>query len=333
MSNFSLVITSIASPQNKILQQIAHQAKKHQVEVILIGDRKSPNDFYLEGINFYSIQHQRQLDFKLAKNLPENHYSRKNIGYLVAISKSYDVIVETDDDNIPYPQFWQERNLQIEAEIVENQGWVNIYKYFTGTNIWPRGLPLEFVKQPVENGEIKEIEAPIQQGLANENPDVDAIYRFVGYLPIEFKKRLPIALGRSSFSPFNSQNTTWHKKAFPLLYLPSYCSFRMTDIWRSFVAQRITQEYNWLISFHSSTVYQERNEHNILKDFEQEIPGYLNNANIMDSLLETELCSDEEGIFENLMRSYKTLIKNGWIGNEELFLLENWIEDLMKLGL
>ncbi len=331
--NFPLIITSIASQQNKILQHIAKQAKKYQVDVILIGDRKSPKNFYLDGINFYSIEQQKMLDFKLAKTLPENHYSRKNIGYLIAISKGYNVIVETDDDNIPYQLFWLQRSLKIKTEIIKNQGWINVYKYFTDKNVWPRGLPLEFVKQPIVNGVIKEIEAPIQQGLADLNPDVDAIYRFVGELPIEFKNRLPIALGQGSFSPFNSQNTTWFKKAYPLLYLPSFCSFRMTDIWRSFVAQRIAHEYNWYISFHQPSVFQERNEHNILKDFEQEIPGYLNNSKIMDSLLETELCSDEESIFENLMRSYKTLVQNGWIDEKELFLLENWIEDLIKLEL
>ena len=225
--NFPLIITSIAKPENKILQQIAAQAKKNHIEVILIGDRKSPKNFYLDGINFYSIEQQKILDFKLAKTLPENHYSRKNIGYLIAISKGYDVIVETDDDNIPYQHFWLQRSLKIKTEIIKNQGWINVYKYFTDKNVWPRGLPLEFVKQPIVNGVIKEVEAPIQQGLADLNPDVDAIYRFVGELPIEFRNRLPIALGRGSFSPFNSQNTTWFKQAFPLLYLPSFCSFRI----------------------------------------------------------------------------------------------------------
>lgn len=83
------------------------------------------------------------------------------------------------------------------------------------------------------------VECPIQQGLADNNPDVDAIYRLILPFPTIFRKGRKVALGNNSWSPFNSQNTTWWKKAFPLLYLPSYCSFRMTDIWRSFVAQRI----------------------------------------------------------------------------------------------
>jgi hypothetical protein len=75
--------------------------------------------------------------------------------------------------------------------------------------------------------------------LADENPDVDAIYRLTLPLPIIFNKANNVALGNNSFCPFYSQNRTWFKEAFPLLYLSSHCSFRMTDIWRSFVAQRI----------------------------------------------------------------------------------------------
>ena len=77
--------------------------------------------------------------------------------------------------------------------------------------------------------------------------------------------RSPVALGRGSWCPFNSQNTAWWPDAFPLLYLPSFCSFRMTDIWRSLVAQRIAAENGWWILFHEPTVRQERNEHNLMR--------------------------------------------------------------------
>ncbi len=336
MSNFTLVITSIALAENKVLQLYSSEAKRRNVSLILIGDRKSPENFSLTGAEFYAIEQQKKLPFKLAKALPENHYARKNIGYLIAIQNGAEVIVETDDDNLPYESFWQPRKLTVEnARVIENKGWINIYSYFTDKKIWPRGFPLEYVNQPqaAEEDSINTIKAPIQQGLADENPDVDAVYRMTGDLPVKFEQKQPVALGRGSFSPFNSQNTTWFRQAFPLLYLPSYCSFRMTDIWRSFVASRIAQEYGWFILFHSSTVFQERNEHNLLRDFEQEIPGYLNNARIMEALLETDLCSDEQSIFENLMRLYETLVHGRWIEEKELHLLEAWIDDLIKLGL
>src|SRR5208283_4589196 len=96
--------------------------------------------------------------------------------------------------------------------------------------------------------------------------------------------RRPISLGSNCWCPINSQNTTWFKEAFPLLYLPSYCNFRMTDIWRGLIAQRIAWNYGWVVSYHNASVFQERNKHNLLKDFQEEIPGYLNNREIAKKL-------------------------------------------------
>ena len=47
----------------------------------------------------------------------------------------------------------------------------------------------------------------------------------------------------------------------------------MTDIWRSFVVQRILWENEWRLSFHSLTAYQERNAPSLMRDFEDEISG------------------------------------------------------------
>jgi hypothetical protein len=82
---------------------------------------------------------------------------------------------------------------------------------------------------------------------------------------------------RNSWCPFNSQSTWFFKKAFPLMYLPCSCKHsECTDIWRSFIGQRCLWEIGEGVTFHSpSEVYQDRNEHDLLKDFEDEIPGYL----------------------------------------------------------
>ena len=36
-------------------------------------------------------------------------------------------------------------------------------------------------------------------------------------------------LGSGTISPFNSQNTLFTRAVFPLLYLPTYVTFRFTD--------------------------------------------------------------------------------------------------------
>ena len=330
----TLVITSIAAADHPVLKMYASECRKRNMEFVVIGDLKSPDQFQLEGCDYWSVERQLKLSFSLAPITPTRHYSRKNLGYLVAIQNGCKQIIETDDDNIPEEAFWSERQRTVKAHYFENRKWVNVYSYFSDQKIWPRGFPLEELNnQQVDLKLCPEVDAncPIQQGLANENPDVDAVYRLTYPLPIKFKNNINLALGKNSWSPFNTQNTFWFEEAFPLLYLPSYCSFRMTDIWRSYVAQRIAWECGWSILYHEPDVWQERNEHNLMKDFEDEIPGYMNNDRICKTLESVTLKSGKEYLFENLVTCYQKLISIGVIDKQEMILLNAWIEDFKKI--
>jgi tetratricopeptide (TPR) repeat protein len=140
-----------------------------------------------------------------------------------------------------------------------------------------------------------------------------------------------IALASGSWCPFNSQNTTWWADAYPLLYLPAYCSFRMTDIWRSFIAQRIAWENGWSVLFHQPTVYQERNEHNLMRDFQEEISGYIHNKAIGQTLENLKLTPGLHKLSENLLVCYEALVSMGFIDKQELNLVQAWLDDLKKL--
>lgn len=327
----SIVITSIAGDQNPVLKKYAEESVLHDANFILIGDTKSPDNFYLKNCDYYSIKDQARINQIFAEKIPVRHYSRKNLGYLVAIKSGAERIVETDDDNLPISDFWNFRNPVGKPQTNMAKGWVNVYRYFTEENIWPRGLPLDFIKKAVPGlMDGKERVSPIQQGLADGNPDVDAVYRLVqNEKDIQFRKG-EVALSHGSWCPFNSQNTTWFPDAYPLLYLPSYCSFRMTDIWRSFVAQRIAWTCGWEVLFHSATVFQERNEHDLMKDFSDEVPGYMNNKTIAEELEKLDLKNGIENIPDNMLKSYRKLISIGMVGQEEMALLELWLSEIGK---
>ena len=328
----SLVITSIAGQDNKVLQKFAQQAEENVINFIVIGDTKSPAGFNLPGCDFYSIERQEATGFSLAEQLPRNHYARKNIGYLLAMQSGSDVIIETDDDNFPYDTFWDKRIKTVPAGLYQNENWINVYKLFTEKNIWPRGFSLEHVQKPVSSQTVlQSCKCPVQQGLADENPDVDAIYRLVETLPVSFEKSDNVALGNNSWCPFNSQNTTWFKEAFPLMYLPSFCSFRMTDIWRSFVVQRICWENDWNILFHNATVWQARNDHNLMRDFSDEIQGYLQNDAIVKGLEKLSLKQGTENTPENLLICYELFIRMNLIDKTEIRLIEAWLKDMSNI--
>lgn len=326
----AVVITSIAPP-NDVMFSIAAGCRKYGYEFYVIGDVSSPSNFSLENCRFVDIAQQLQTGFRTAELLPQRHYARKNIGYLLAARDGSQILIETDDDNYPLETFWAPRHRHQSARQVNKTGWSNVYSYFSEVNIWPRGLPLDAVQEeqmPWEALTETNGDCPIQQGLADENPDVDAIYRLLFRLPVQFRSERRVILNRETWCPFNSQNTTWWRDAFALLYLPSYCSFRMTDIWRSFIAQRVGWECGWKLLFHEPTVYQLRNEHNLMRDFEDEIPGYLQNRKIVDLLQNLPLSSGVQNIEKNLYQCYERLVMANIFQARELELVEAWIDDL-----
>jgi hypothetical protein len=325
----AIVVTSVFQPSPALLE-IAKGAAAAGYRLIVIGDANSPPDFSLSPCDYYDLDRQKKSDLRFAQICPTRHYARKNIGYLLALRSGAPLILETDDDNFPQPEFWRTRQVQRRVPVLRSAGWVNVYRYFTEANIWPRGLPLDAIHKPVPSvsSAIEEVTCPVQQGLADGNPDVDAIYRITLPLPQTFRPDISVALGAGSWCPFNSQNTAWWPAAYPLLYLPAHCSFRMTDIWRSFVAQRIAWANDWHLSFESPDVTQERNPHNLLRDFEDEIPGYLHNRLICETLAQLELKPGAPHLPDNLRISYEALVRGGWLPEPELELLEAWLQDL-----
>ncbi len=329
----TIVVTSINQP-TKAMASLAEGCLGHGSDLIVIGDAASPDDFYLGGCAFYSLRVQQDTRFKSAEICPERSYARKNIGYLIAMQNGSDIIVESDDDNCPWPEFWDEPSRQQDVTIAKCSGWLNAYSLFTDKRIWPRGLPLDAIGLPddlvLTNGTV---DSPIQQGLADLNPDVDAVYRLIfnptGNTSFSFvpPKRHSVSLDFGTWSPFNSQNTTWFKDAFPLMYLPAFVTMRMTDIYRSFVAQRIAWENGWRIIFHAPTMYQVRNKHDLMSDFALEVPGYLNNRAICEKLATLTIKPGLEHLAENMLVCYDMMVSNKWVGKKEIRLLEAWFSD------
>ena len=326
----ALVVTSIAGP-NEILKSLADGAEASGWPFYLIGDVSSPADFRLQGVRFLSVKDQLDTGFATAGACPLRHYARKNIGYLLAMREGASAIVETDDDNRPRAAFWLPRTFSQTVRVVESSGWTNVYAYFSEAFVWPRGFPLEFVREPPPQFESlleRTLDCPIQQALCDGDPDVDAIYRLMLPAPPPFRKGRSVALASGSWCPFNSQNTSWARDACPLLYLPAYCSFRMTDIWRSFVAQRIAFANNWGVLFEPPTMDQERNRHDLMRDFEQEVPGYLHNVRIQEMLAGLTIRPGSPAMRENLLLCYEALIAAELLDQRELPLLELWLSDL-----
>lgn len=327
MSNCALTLTTINSPTAAV-RKLAEGAVKGGLPFIVAGDTKSPCKFAVDGCEFLSIDEQNRRFPVLGKVLPVRHYCRKNMAYLAAARLGVEWIQETDDDNLPMEAFFGAIPAAQEVEVAESHApWLNVYALFSREMIWPRGYPLQALHSARSySSEKRNAPSYILQGLADENPDVDAVYRMTRPLPVRFESRMPVMLAPGTWCPFNSQNTIFRREVFPLLYLPSKCSFRMTDIWRSFVAQRCLWEMGAGVIFHQATVVQDRNEHDLLKDFEDEIPGYLQNERIRTILEQLNLDAADQ--CRNLRLCYEALVKTGILPGEELPIVDAWIEEV-----
>ena len=213
--------------------------------------------------------------------------------------------------------------------ISDNQ-FVNIYNYFSNEIVWPRGYPLDEIHNSanyhVENS--RPVEVGVWQGLADNDPDVDAIFRLTINRKVKFDAKPPIVFEKGTYCPFNSQNTFWNKKAFPYLYLPATTSFRFTDILRGYIAQRLLWENNLHLGFTKATVYQKRNTHDLMRDFRDEIECYLNVRPIVELLDSLEFGPEP---MSNIEDAYRILAEQKYVKSEELIIVEAWINDLRKI--
>lgn len=296
--------------------------------ILIVGDKKTPHMDNSETTTFFSLAEQETSNLEIARLLPYNHYCRKNSGYLRAIHAGARIIYDTDDDNFPYndwhvPEFTSDTVLQGKDRVI------NVYQYFTDRFIWPRGFPLDALRDTT--GEVMQTASQklvgVWQAMADGDPDVDAIYRLVNGETLCFEKRPPVHLDQGIYCPFNSQATAWAEKALPFLYLPCTVSFRFTDILRGYVAQRLMWGQGLHLGFTSATVYQERNPHNLMQDFSDEVEMYLNVRKVMGILDGINLSGDA---LKDLYEAYRALCESGIVKLEELNIVSAWNRDFEK---
>jgi hypothetical protein len=106
----------------------------------------------------------------------------------------------------------------------------------------------------------------------------------------------------------------------------------MTDIWRGFIAQRCLWELGYGLVFHPPEASQSRNTHNLLRDFKDEVPGYLDNDRIVAVLSECPLEPGPKNTAENLRRCYQTLSEAAILPAEEMPLVNAWLDDVAGLS-
>ena len=330
MTKKCIIITSINSYDNTFIKNY----HDFDYDIIIVGDLKTDHDSYIDKniIYIHPFPNNAQLQ-SFSNILPFNHYCRKNLGYLYAIKHNYDVIFDTDDDNLPLENFINWNKLE-NTQMITEPKMPNLYSLFTKMHIWPRGFPLELINKREEIKLINYVppiisNVGIYQSIAVGDPDVDAIFRLTNQnynADISFDENKSFVLNKNIYTQGNTQITFWTcKELFHLLYIPCTTSFRFCDILKMYIAQKCMWEYNKLLCYISPIVKQVRNDHNLMTDFVSEYPMYVSVFKIINNIFENITLN---GDINDIMIVYKELLNNNIVEDKEILVLEHWLNEI-----
>ncbi|XP_052771432.1 uncharacterized protein LOC128211070 [Mya arenaria] len=234
----------------------------------------------------------------------------------------------------------------------------NPYPYLGAPNpsCWPRGYPLTLIRSSegmdhltfknVSNVKSAAKHVGVLQALADHEPDVDALYRLIHGTPFYFKrpksendKKSAVLLSPGVYSPLNAQATLHFHSAFIAMYLPTTVHGRVSDIWRSYIAQAVLSLKDILVGFMPRPlVDQDRNVHSHLADLQSETPLYTRVevfVSFLDHWRRDKIAKGEhksrsfEDLYEDL---YIGIYERGFIEIDDVLAIQRWILALFGVG-
>ena len=154
---------------------------------------------------------------KLSKTIGWNSIQRRNIGFIEAYNLGADIVATVDDDNIPYDEWGDNVIVGQTAEIDFYNSDLGVCDPLSVTDnkeVWHRGYPIDMVpyRHRVSYGGKLKRKVLIQADLWDGDPDIDAVCR-LQFKPMCFFDNKYFPISTNVFSPFNSQNTVFSKKA------------------------------------------------------------------------------------------------------------------------
>jgi len=274
-----VIVTTTINPVTEAIERFDSKSDWH---LVVIGDKKTPTPYELSDGTYVSPEEQELYDKQLSDAIGWNCIQRRNFGLLWAKDMGADIVALVDDDNIPFGDWGNDLMVEKDVEVDYYETELQAFDPVGATNepgIWHRGYPLQLVAQRDYSRRTRRTLKPdIQADFWNGEPDVDAICRMEHAPDCEFdRKSFPMASNK--MSPFNSQNTFISGRLLRDYFLFPHVG-RMDDIWASYYVQA----KGYKVVYGKPSVYQDRNEHDLVRDMKQEYLGYENNLNIVKDL-------------------------------------------------
>ena len=318
-------------------------------KIVVIGNIKTNDsnwDIFKNSnkLIYLSIKDQNKLGYNILKFLPDDSYTRKNIGYLFAIQHGAKEIYEIDEnldilnDNLNFLDI-NINNTFICYTMNNEQIMINPYIHFSESNIWPRGFLIKNFTHDynksiyyANSAQIKS-KPLIYQGLINEIPDVDSLFllrlgKMKENLNITFSSNFPLLYLPGNYVPINSKNTKFLYEIFPFLMLPVTVNESIADILRGYIIERFAFGYGGSIVYYNSNIYNRNKNYNTQLFEEREILFHLHEI--------LEIIKSNSYLRKNpkklLFHILSELIKLNLLKEEEKQILKAYLKDLNDVG-
>lgn len=282
------IVTTTINEPTIATKKFCKIAKEKDFKFVIVGDTKTPHESYQdlenENVIYLSPSQQEYLYKELSDTIGWKSIQRRNIGFVYAYDKGADVVATIDDDNIPYDTWGDDILVGKEIEIdVFKHKTHNVFDPISPTNhndLWHRGYPIEMVpsKNDIEYKGKQYRKVLIQADFWDGDPDIDALCRLSKMPVCKFDKFQPF--GSPDIAPFNSQNTFLSREVLPYYAVLPHAG-RMDDIWGAYIVQHYFPNS---VVYNKATVYQDRNEQDLITNMENEIIGYRNTLDLINDL-------------------------------------------------
>ena len=289
-----------------------------------------------------------------------NYPGRKNLGYFYAITHGAKIIWDFDDHNLL--KFWIPGAAPLGAPSIDasipvaeridilepHSRHINIcstwnpYPAMGAPRLpsWPRGLPLDdATNEQCSNSELRSATVSresiaVLQSLSDWQPDADALYQAIMPFPFYFKRRemTTVLVPPYTLTPYNMQATLHFKAGFWALFLPTSLDSELSDIWRSYIGQRLFWEVGLRVGFIGCPlVVQERDIH-ISLDKASIKEKSVSHRKLINFLRSWRGNDSENTLTGRIKELWHALERNHFIGHKDGRMMHLWLQSLTKFG-
>jgi hypothetical protein len=330
--NAAIVTTTIRVP---VVLELYHKHAPNTVAYVAL-DQKLPGSLPAWN-NVRWIPPHEQARWRCSELIGWNCIQRRNIATLEALQAGASTIITIDDDNIPMGRGTPINSCVWSFDQLLTYPWSGLHA--TSLEQWfdPGQLMVPPVRQRGFPWSVKswdwfvdhavDVNIGVAQGLILGNADVDAASRLANpqnSMVVSEIGRDGVVVRPQIYTIFNSQFTAFRRELAPAMFMVPHVG-RYDDIYASLITQRIMRVLDLWTHFGKPFAYQQRNEHNLLRDLREEMHGMERVANFATWLNRLDLGSAP--VLSMVKLIWNKIQSGGWLPTESCNAAFAWLED------